>query len=162
MGTYVKHSIIEKHKTNREIVNQIFEHALSLRPRAEVSYRPYRMDEFTHMSQKPGVDFAKVYPDFGDGDYAYISDYLYGSHEREMLINIRECDTAELYFNGEKQSFVPGPNNTLDAYVTFKKGENRLILKATALNSDFRAYIFPLVPKLRYGSGGDYAYCTLQ
>lgn len=162
MGTYVKHSIIEKYKTNREIVNQIFEHALSLRPRAEVSYRPYRMDEFTHMSQKPGVDFAKVYPDFGDGDYAYISDYLYGSHEREMLINIRECDTAELYFNGEKQSFVLGPNNTLDAYVTFKKGENRLILKATALNSDFRAYIFPLVPKLRYGSGGDYAYCTWQ
>ena len=162
MGKYVEHSIIEKHKTNREILNQIFEHALGLRPRAEVSYRPYRKDEFTHMSQKPGVDFGKAYPDFCEGDYAYISAYLYGSHEREMLINIRECDTAELWFNGEKQSFIPGPNNTLDTYVNFKKGENRLILKATALKEDFRAYIFPLVPKLRYGSGGDYAYCTWQ
>lgn len=162
MGTYVEHSINEKHKTNREIVNQIFENALKYRPKSKVSYRPYRNDEYVDMSNKPGVDFGKVYPGYNKGDYAYISTYLEGLHEREILINIRGCAEAKVYFNGKEKILSTGPNNTLDTYVTFKKGENRLVVKAVAEKENFSVYVFPLVPKLRYGTGGDYAYCTWQ
>lgn len=162
MGTYIKHSINEKYKTNREIVNQIFENALRLRPKAEVSYRPYQVDEYVNMSKEPGVDFSKVYPGYKEGDYGYISTYMYGSHEREMLLNIRGCSDVEVYFNGEKKNLIDGPNNTLDTYVNFKKGENHLIVKAVAAKDSFKVYVFPLVPTIRYGTGGDYAYCTWQ
>lgn len=160
MGAYVDRSINEKYKTNREIINQVYENALSLKPKAEVSYRPYQVDEYVHMSKEPGVDFAKVYPDYQEGDYGYISTYMYGSHERKMLLNIRGCTDAEVYFNGEKKELTEGPDNTLDTYVIFKKGENHLLVKVTAGSDSFKAYVFPLVPTIRYGTGGDYAYCT--
>ena len=162
MGKYVEKSIAEKLNTTREIVERIFDNALSKRKKTRVSYRPYRNDGIVNMSQRPGVDFAAVYPYYKKGDYAFMETYLDGLFEREMLINIRGTADAEVWFNGEKLTLGDGPNGTQDTYANFRKGENHLIVKAAATDEGFSVYAYPLVPKIRYGTGGDYAYCTWQ
>lgn len=160
MGAYVKQSVCESCKTNKEILEKIYDNALSFRKRAVISYRPYQVQEFIDMVRQPGVDFADFYPDFREGDYAWFSSCMDGMFERNMLINVKTNCNVEIYFNGEKQQPVPGPDDTLDVFLNFRKGQNRLLVKIIAKKDGFAAYAAPLVPELRYGAGGDYAYCT--
>lgn len=162
MGEYTSHSVCEECSTTEEILERIFDHALITRKRATLSYRPHTVTKEIDMQQKSGVNFEDFYPDFAEGDSAWMLSLMDGMFERDMLINVRtNCDT-ELYFNGERQSAVPAPDGTDDYFVRFRTGQNRLLIKATARAEGFAVYVAPLVPELRYGTGGDYAYCTWQ
>ncbi|MGN1059636.1 MAG: glycoside hydrolase family 105 protein, partial [Clostridia bacterium] len=158
---YCNQSITEVCTTNREIINRVYDHALTFRQPSKVSYRPLTKHPFINMVDKPGADLALFYPDFKDGDYAYIFSCLDGLFEKDMIINIRNCAGAEVYFNGEKADLVAAPNGTFDANVTFKKGQNQLLVRVTAQNGSFGAVIVPLIPGLRM-SPGCYVYSTWQ
>lgn len=161
MDKYCEHSITEACRTNREIIERVYEHALSFRQPAEVSYRPLTKHPFIDMVDRPGANLAQFYPDFKEGDYAYLFSCLDGLFEKDMIINIRNCETAEVYFNGERAELVPAPNDTFDANVTFKKGKNTLLVRLTAKDGGFGAMVVPLIPGLRMGSGG-YVYNAWQ
>ena len=136
LDKYCKQSVTEVCKTNKEIVDKVYEHALLFRQPSEVSYRPMTKHPFIDMVDKPGADLARFYPDFKYGDYAYIFSCLDGLFEKDMIINIRSCDTAEVYFNNEKMELVSAPDGTFDANVTFKKGRNQLLVRVTAQNGN--------------------------
>lgn len=161
MGIYVEESIADKYGTNREILEQMYRHALEKRPPAKVSYRPCTLQPHIDMTNRPGVDFAAYYPDYKPGDYAYYTCNLEGMFERELVINVRGNCPVELYFNGERQELLPAPRGTLDAKVVFQKGKNTLLLKATAGADGFAAYTVPIVPGLRL-SAIDHGYATWQ
>ncbi len=160
MQTYVEKSIADVYRTNGEILNKIFEHALTTRKRVSLSYRPCTKWEHIDMQQNSGVDFADFYPEWKAGDCAYYFSCMDGMFERRMLINVRATGAAELFFNGEKIAPTTAPDGTLDYFVNYRAGKNTMLIKLTATEKGFAAYSAPLVPELRYGAGGDYAYCT--
>lgn len=160
MEKYVEKSIDEVCATDKDILEKIFEHALSFRKKAAVSYRPCTKWEHIDMQQNSGVDFADFYPDYSAGDSAWFFSCMDGMFERRMLINVRTNCETELFFNGEKIAPEAAPDNSLDYFVDYKTGKNTMLIKVTAGNNGFSAYAAPLVPELRYGAGGDYAYCT--
>lgn len=162
MEKYVKKSINEVCDCDSDILNRIFEHALSFRKKTDVSYRPCTKWEHIDMQQNSGVDFADFYPDYKVGDSAWLFSCMDGMFERRMLVNVRTTCEVELFFNGEKISPTAAPENSLDYFVNYKTGKNTMLIKATATEGGFSVYAAPLVPELRYGAGGDYAYCTWQ
>lgn len=161
MGKYFEHSIVENCKTNREILEKVYERALAERQPAKVSYRPCTIQPYIDMVNRPGVDFAAYYPDYQPDDFAYMNCCVDGLFEKDMLINVKSGGKVELYFNGERQELIPAPGGTTDAKVTFQKGKNTILLKVTAVENHFEAYVYPLVPGLRMGAS-DYVYCTWQ
>lgn len=88
--------------SNKEIIRTIYDKMLSERQPGEVKYRPFTDFEDVNIIHKPGVDFAKVFPNFQVGDYAFITCDMEGIYDREMIYNVAGCREAELYFNGEK------------------------------------------------------------
>lgn len=158
---YCKNSIRKRCSSNKEIIRAIYDRMLSERQSDEVKYRPFTVFENIDMIHKPGADLTKFFPDFEDGDYAFLTCDMHGVFERKMVYNVAGCDEAEVYFNGQKQELFKSVNDTLDAIVTFRKGSNRVFVKVIARNGQFQAYITPLVPGLRCGAD-DYVYHTRQ
>ncbi len=163
MEKYCVHSILEKFQTDKEIIETIYDRMLSQREATAVEYIPCTENDYMNMVHNPGVDFAQLYPDFEDGDYAYLSCYMDGAYERELLINVRQCSDVEVFFNGERKPTYPGgkPAGSLDADVTFKKGQNTLLVKVKAKDGQFFAYVVPMLPGLRMYPGS-YVYSTRQ
>ena len=158
---YCERSIRQRCKNNEEIIRAIYDRMISERQPDTVRYIPFTVYDNVDMIHNPGVDFGKVFPDFQEGDYAFITCDMDGIFEREMIYNIAGCKYAEVYFNGEKQELKPAVLDTLDALVTFRKGHNRVFVKVVAEHDRFQAYVRPLVPGLRCGAD-DYVYHTRQ
>ncbi len=158
---YCKKSVREACTSDREIIKKIYDRMLETRRPAEVVYRPFTVFDEVDMVNHPGANLAAFYPDFEEGDYAFIAADMDGIFESELVYNVGGCKCAKVYFNGEEQKLVPAPNNTLDANVTLKKGKNRAITQITAENGSFEGYVNVLVPKLRCGAD-DYVYNTKQ
>ena len=163
MDNYCKASITKNCKTNREIIEKIYNNALKSRPTSKVSYRPVTKYPFIDMINRPGADIKALYSDFENGDYVYVSSYMDGLFEKEMVINIRNCKNPEVWFNGEKIKVedASAPAGTFDARVLFKKGQNKLVVRVCAENNRFEVIILPLIPELRT-IPYDYVYCTWQ
>ena len=155
MGIYCEHSILEKCHSNREFLEKLFEAVLEKRPQSEIVYNPYTKRPGEDVDW-PDADLTKFYPDYEEGDYAFFGGFLNGEFEREMLINIRNCEgDAELWFNGEKTEIKEAPSfngrdeGSFDAEVTFKKGQNSLLLKVYAKKDLFGGKVIPLIPGVR-------------
>lgn len=82
-------------------MEKIADHMLTLRPRAEVTYRPYRkspiyyekhLDLFT-------IDLKKLYPEAKAGDGVYIGTHLLASNTTEAKINF--IGNAKILYRGE-------------------------------------------------------------
>lgn len=167
MGIYCEKSILDKCSTNREFLEKFYDYNRKKRPQADVVYHPQTYREGENIDT-PGIDLSLLYPDYEDGDYVYFSSLLDGLFERNMLINVWECNEApEVWFNGEKIEGITKfydkwlGMDTYDAPVTFKKGQNKLVVKVKAGKNSFSAKILPLVPESRLGSEF-YVYCSWQ
>lgn len=159
---YFEHSVRENCFTNREVLEKIYKNALLNRPVSEVSYRPLTFHPNIDMIFRQGADFALFYPNFEEGDYAYVSSCMDGLFERNMAIHTRECETAEIYFNSEKCVERECVKDSEYYYpVNFKKGQNKLIIKVTATNDSFKVFVEPKIPELRMFPG-DYVYSSWQ
>ncbi|MGN1059170.1 MAG: glycoside hydrolase family 105 protein [Clostridia bacterium] len=158
---YCERSVRESCASNEEILRRIYDRMLEQRQPDVVTYRPFTVYDDVDLVHNPGADFSKFFPDFEDGDYAFITSDMDGIFERRMVYNVGGCSKAEVYFNGEKQALVEAPKGTLDANVLFKQGKNRVITKIVAENGRFAGYVRILVPKLRCGAD-DYVYNAKQ
>lgn len=158
---YCETSIRDVCSSNSDIIGTIYRRMMEERQPDVVKYRPFTVYDNVDLVHNPGVNFAEFYPDFEEGDYAFITSDMDGIFEREMVYNVTGCRNAEVYFNGEKQTLTDAPQNTMDAEVLFQKGKNRAITKITATGESFEGYVRVLVPKLRCGAD-DYVYNTKQ
>ena len=165
MGIYCEHSILEKCKTNSEFLEKLLDTVLGKRPQTEIVYNPYTKRPWENVDW-PDADLTKLYPDYEEGDYAYFGGFLDGEFEREMLINIRNCSSdSELWFNGEKTPIKEAPSfngrdeGSFDAEVTFRKGQNSLLLKVYAKKDLFGGKVIPLIPGVRKNPD-NYEYCS--
>lgn len=154
---YCECSVRDVCASNQEILRRIYDRMLSERQPDVVKYRPFTMFDEVDLVHNPGADFKGLYPDFEDGDYAFITSDMDGIFERDMVYNVAGCPKAEVYFNGERQELTAAPQDTLDAMVQMKKGKNRAITRIVAENGVFQGYVRLLVPKLRCGAD-DYVY----
>ncbi len=151
MDRYCEHSITEQCKTNKDVLKKIYERAMETRGRQPFSYRPLTNHPHIDMVGHSSVDFAKFYPDYEAGDAAYISCYMHGLTENDMIINVNTEAKVTLYFNGEKKELTEYKDGSLDAHVTFKKGENNLLVRVEATDKSFKAQVRPFLSKLRMG-----------
>jgi len=160
MGTYCEHSISEKCETNRDILQKIYEHALSMREENSLVYRPYTEMPYINEYGSFHVDFGKLYPDYQKGDYAYLSAYMDGLYEKELVFQLSFSQNAEVYFNGKKLQVIPAEEN-FEARAVFLKGKNHLLVKVTADQDSFEVKMTSMVPAPRLRTWG-YYYNTWQ
>lgn len=162
MGIYCNHSILEKCKTNRDFLGKFYDSVCEKRPKTDVVYRPQTYHQWEDINW-PGADLAKLYPDYEEGDYVYFGSLLDGLCERKMLINVRECSNEpQVWFNGKKAEITKHTaSDSYDAHVTFKQGQNQLMVCVKAEKDMFSAKFLPLIPELRM-SPDFYVYCSWQ
>lgn len=164
VGIYCENSILNKCSTNKEFLETFYDCNCKKRPQTDVKYRPrtYRDGESVDCA---GCDIGRLYPDFEEGDYVYLSSSLDGLFEREILIDIWECnDTPDVWFNGEKINVIQNRkigsgDICFDAPVTFKKGKNKLVVRVKAGKDAFSVKISPLIPESRMDTFF-YVYCS--
>ncbi len=156
MGIYCKHSVSESCKTNREILEKVYEHALSQRAATPMSYRPYTEPPYVNDVGSFHVNFGEVYPEYQEGDYAYLSAYMDGLYEKELVIHISFSQKAEVYFNGEKLELIPADQEGFDAKAAFKKGQNHLLVKTMAEKNSFEVLVMLMIPQPRMRAWGYY------
>ena len=86
MGYYCKKSILEACKTNREILEKVYNNAFSQRQPAELIYLPETdAGRSPFKAHKP---LETLFPNYSEGDYVYFSSLINGMFERKMLIRI--------------------------------------------------------------------------
>ncbi len=157
MTEYAKNSINNIYSGTKDKVEKIFNSAFAARSGTEFSYRPITMPPYSNNFCDEGLNFAKLYPEYEEGDYVYIQCCMDGMYERDMMLLIQKTSSVQVYFNGEKVSIEDGPYGK-DANVHFKEGRNHVLLRVTAEKASFAAYVLPVVPGIRYVACGEYQY----
>lgn len=150
MGHYCEKSVLDRTTDNKEILKIIFDNALKHRPKTDIEYRPLTHFPYTDENFYT-ADLKKLYPEYKTGDYVFFEGYMDGLYEKDMNIHLKKCsDKPRLYFNGEEIPTIKSENkeDCYDCFVTFKKGENHLIVKIAAQGGDFGVEIAPQVPEL--------------
>lgn len=152
--SYVTKSIRETCCSDEAILRRIYAKMMQTRQPDTVRYRPMTLNEYVNIIHKPGVDFAQVFSNFNNGDYAFITCDAEGVFEWKMLYNIYEASPCELFCNGEKKKLQVRSDGSFESPILLHKGQNRIVIKVTAQNGVFRAYVRMLLPGLRMGAGG--------
>lgn len=147
---YFEKSVKDVCTTNEEILRKIYDNMIKTRSRADVEYRPYTHNKYIIPDMYlPGIDFKTIFDDFEDGDYAFVTYNWEGPFEKYMIHNIYNYSEAELYYDSEKVEQYPAANNSLDARVLVKNGDNNIIIKIIAKNGEFKASFKGLMPEIR-------------
>ncbi len=153
---YCDHSIKEVASSNEQILRIVYENMLKLRRKSRVIYRPFTYFPQLDVIHKAGADFRQIFPEHRDGDYVFLGFEADGAYERELIMNVVGNPDAEVYFNGKripvKKSDFWG-EDSVDANIIFRKGRNRICVKAVAKENSFEAYVRILIPELRMGAG---------
>ncbi len=160
---YCEKSIRSVCSSTEEIVRRIYDKMISERPAKEVIYRPFTPDEKLNLVHRPTADFGDFYPDFSDGDYAFITSDVDWAFDFDIVYNISTEALVEVYLNGEKQELLPPERagSTYDVMLSLREGRNRVITKVIAKDKKFKISEALLVPHLRMGADG-YVYKSHQ
>lgn len=159
MDQYCEHSIREECKSNRGIIQRIFDHAMQYRPASFVTYTPFTFHPQVNIIHDPGIDLASLFGNYEVGDHAVISCFMDGLYDYDLILNIRYCGKCTAYFNGKQVNLIARDDGSFDANVSFQKGKNALYLHITAGTNGFYGYVKPLLPHLRMFPAG-YVYYT--
>lgn len=147
MGYYCEKSILNICKTNREILDTIYNQAFSHRQKKDVMYLPET--DAGRSPFKAHQPLEKLFPDYREGDYVYFSSIINGAFDRNVLVRILPgYEDTEVWFNGEKQPLVDWMGGFYGVIVHCKKGENNFLAKVAAKKDNFDAEFLPIVPEV--------------
>jgi len=146
---YCEKSIRTTCKSNEEILRTIYNNMMIKRQRETLKYRPITENKYLTDIHLPGVDFSKVFTEFEDGDYAFITYDAEGPFEKDLIHNVYNFSDVELYVNGEPKVYYPKPDGSMDVNVTLTQGRNNFILKVTAKEGRFQTYFKFLMHEIR-------------
>lgn len=146
---YCERSIREVCGCNAEILKVIYNNMKRTRQRGILKYRPITDNRYLADDYLPGVDFSKVFDEFEDGDYAFITYEAEGPFEKNLIHNVYHFSAVELYVNGESKAYQQRPDGSMDADVNIGLGRNNFILKVTAKDGVFQAFFKFLMKEIR-------------
>lgn len=161
MERYFEKSILETCSTDAQMLEKIYDRMLSERKPEKLKYVPSTKLSYIGHEYCPGANLAVLYPDYEEGDYAYLTCFMDGLYKRKMMITVRNYSEVELWFNGVPCPLVSLSENALAADVEFCEGQNCLVLKVIARNGKFSAFAAPTIPELRMYPC-NYVYATRQ
>ena len=134
-------------ETVRNQIELILKQMMAKRQKGELEYIPYS-EPVGYNPCWPGFDFAKIYPQWKEGDTGYVAANLLGPCERDLVISVTgDCDIA---FNGElpesyQSESIPEPFKVhgIKSYrVKFCEGDNLLIVRQRAGSDYFKFEIY--------------------
>ncbi len=134
-------------ETVRNQIELILKQMMTKRQKGELEYIPYS-EPVGYNPCWPGFDFAKIYPQWKEGDTGYVAANLLGPCERDLVISVTgDCDIA---FNGEtpesyQSEFIPDPFKVhgIKSYrVKFLEGDNLLVVRQRAGSDYFKFEIY--------------------
>ncbi len=134
-------------RETRETIELLLRRMMSQRKKAEVKYVPYTKPTGYNPSY-PSFDFENLYPDWKEGDYAFVTANMLGSSDRDMVISI--TGENEIFFNGEIPECFESDRigeafkvHGIRSYrVKFREGDNFLIVKQRAESERFKFEIY--------------------
>ena len=88
MDKYCEHSIREECKSNRDIIQRIFDNAIQYRPASFVTYTPFTFHPQVNIIHDPGIDLASLFGNYEVGDHAVISCFMDGLYDYDLILNI--------------------------------------------------------------------------
>lgn len=128
-------------------IELILKQMMSKRKPDKVGFVPYS-EPVGYNPCWPGFDFAKIYPEWEEGDAGYVVANLPGPCERDLVISVTgDCDIS---FNGEipesyQSEFVAEPFKVhgINSYrVKFREGDNFLVVRQKAGSDYFKFEIY--------------------
>lgn len=126
-------------RTPEQAITFISNRMLQHRPRVELTYRPYFLQDslvLTGISSKAELNLDKLYKDASEGDVVYIRANTEADRDCEAALNV--AGNAEIWFNGEKVYERDDSNVSLDEInnseyrlinVYMNRGDNDLLIK---------------------------------
>ena len=153
-------------RTPEQAIPFISSRMLQHRPRVELTYRPYILQDslvLTAISNKAEIDLNKLYRDAALGDVVYVRANAKADRECEAVLNI--AGNAEIWFNGSKvyeRDDCDTPlqdlknNDYILVNIHMNSGKNDLLIKCRKKPNCWGILLYIAYPKYPFRWTRDY------